>query len=610
MNDYSFSYSVEAPAQNSRSESLWSFNRTDIFPGPGEKVFLHSRHTGAGMLVQPDVVRALELCAPFRTLDAHTLHVTNLLPALKPHAQHTRQTLLDIGNQGLMESSKAAWSRLTNGIATDPEDTPCRIFILTCDRPEALKRLLLPLVSQLTPDTIEGLWIIDDSRSHANTRENSSIVVTGQAECAVPIHYFGEDARLTLINHLSDKTPENKASILWLLDRSIWGNAPTYGLARNLALLMCVGKRALILDDDTLPEAISPPKMSAPMRFAEMNQREANFYSSSEELERHALVMKESPVKMMIETLGVPLGSLLQRNLSDHKALEGMNGAHIARYERNSRILLSMCGSWGDTGSAGLNWLLSLPAQSIQSLLKTGVAINELLSPQHCWAGHPGPAITPFGAMSQWTGVDHRTLLPPYLPAGRNEDLLFGIMLQRLHPEAAVFNSGWAIRHAPINHRDKLELTPANARPGISLLAEWLGREPRDQHGLSPERRLAGLSEEIIRLTQMSDETRLALIRGQLVARRCALLKQCVAQIESLEKPSNSPASTSWQRFLTQSRDHLFKGIQTGSINNERDEADIPPPIDFRSLENHGNHFAHALQAWPVLCRAAMEAVP
>jgi len=607
MTEYSFSYTAGTLAQQPGNEALWSFNHADMLPGPGGGVFLHAQRTGQGMLVQPDVARALELCVPFRTLRAHTQHVISLLPALKDHADHTRQTLMGIAQQGLMESSEAAWQRVTANIVPEQHAARCRLFILTCDRPQALERLLTPLVAQVSPETIEGIWVIDDSRRPESAQENVSIVEARQSGCPVPIHHFGERARQSFIDQLREALPEQLDSLSWLLDRATWGKTPTYGLARNLALLLSVGRRALILDDDTLPEAISPPKTPGAFRFAEMNQREATFYPSSDELERHALALPDSPVTLMLQSLGISLGSLLRQQLAGHRALEGMSGALLARYGSKSRVLLSQCGSWGDTGSSGLNWLLSLPTKSVRSLLETGAAINESLSPQHCWAGHSGPAVTPFGAMSQWTGIDHRSLLPPYLPAGRNEDLLFGIMLQRLHPEAAVFNSAWAIRHAPLSSRGIDSLEPANAQPGISLLADWLGREPKDQYGLSPERRLTGLSEDVMRLADMDRDAKTTLIQRQLVGRRCALINQCVEQIERIEQLGELPGVKSWQHFLTESRDRLFRGIQTGSMMNEVEEESGASSIDFASLENHGRRFATALRAWPSLCDAAKE---
>lgn len=607
MTDFSFSYSSGPAARKPDNGPLWSFNSAEIMPGPSNTAMLHAQRTGAGMLVQPDVARALELCAPFRTLEAHTQRVTELLPALKDHADHTRQTLANIAQQGFMESSIDAWQRLTANAASQREDLRCRLFILTCDRPEALKRLLRPLVSQLSPEIIEGLWIIDDSRALERAAQNEAIVQETGADSRVPLHYFGEDARAALTEHLVQSAPAHSESVHWLLDRTLWPGVATYGQARNVALLLSVGKRALMMDDDTLPEAVSPPRTAGEFKFAKMSHREAAFFASAEELERHALVLTESPVSLMLKTLGAPLGSVISQHLGGHRALQGMSGRHIARYGHQTAVLLAQCGSWGDSGSEGPRWLLTLPDPSIKRLLETGPNIEDSLFHQHCWAGYPGPTISSFGALSQWTGLDHTALLPPYLPAGRNEDLLFGIMLQRLHPEAAVFNTEWAIRHAPINARAKMDLGAIQVQPGIGVLADWLGREPMDQHGLPPERRLAGLSEELMRLVDMDQSAKAQLLGQQLNGRRLSILNQCMRNIDALKQFEQLPGKPSWERFLTASRDQLVKDIQSPTLSNELGTNGDSGPLDFHALEQHGHRFATALLAWPELCAAARE---
>ena len=607
MTEYSFSYSNVTPAQKTKNEPLWSFNRTDMLPGPGNTVILHAQHSGAGLLVQPDVARALELCTPFRSLEAHTQQVTALLPALKEHKEHTRQTLMGIAQQGLMESSEVAWQRITGQTSASDREQRCRLFILTCDRPEALKRLLKPLIPQLSIENTEGVWIIDDSRSSHNAGENIAILESERSGTAVPLHYFGEDARASLIDELSRAVPEHTDCIDWLLDRATWGAAPTYGVARNIALLLSVGKTALMLDDDTLPEAVSPPKTPGSLRFAEMNHREAIFYPSAEALERHALVLPDSPVSLMQDSVGILLGVLAKKHLKHAGALEGMSGTLISRYNPDSRVVLSQCGSWGDSGTSGLNWLLSLPVKSVKTLLAAGPTLLDSLSPISCWAGHSGPAITPFASMSQWTGIDNNTLVPPYLPAGRNEDLLFGIMLQRLQPEAAVFNGEWAIKHKPLNERQLDATDSVTVEVGISLLADWLGKEPKDQIGLTPKRRLVGLSEEVLRLTEMNHGDRCHLIQRQLAGRRAALLNQCMSHIDALKRVESLPGAASWQQFLNASRDRLYSEIQSPPSINGDVGAGKDASIDFQWLEEHGRRFSAALKAWPALREAAQE---
>jgi len=319
------------------------------------------------------------------------------------------------------------------------------------------------------------------------------------------------------------------------------------------------------------------------------------------------LVLPDSPVSLMQDSVGIPLGVLAKRYLKHAGALEGMNGALISRYNRDSRVVLSQCGSWGDSGTSGLSWLLALPIKSVKTLLAAGSTLHESLSPINCWAGHSGPAITPFASLSQWTGIDHKTLVPPYLPAGRNEDLLFGIMLQRLQPEAAVFNGDWAIKHKPLNERQLDPTDSVTVEVGITLLADWLGKEPKDQIGLTPERRLAGLGEEVLRLAEMNHGDRRHLMQRQLVGRRTALLNQCMSHIDALKSLEPLPSAASWQQFLNTSRDRLYREIQSPPSIDRDVGAGKEASINFNWLEDHGRRFSAALKAWPALHQAAQE---
>ena len=151
---------------------------------------------------------------------------------------------------------------------TSPEPTPeaqgpCQVFILTCDRPAALNRVLSGLRKFPLPEVVEGVLIIDDSRYAENIQENRSIIGVQSDNAKVPVVHVDPGVKEDLIQHLKTALPNYRESIEWLLDRSVWGTAPTYGIARNLALLLSVGKRALMLDDDIIPQAVAPPLSAA-----------------------------------------------------------------------------------------------------------------------------------------------------------------------------------------------------------------------------------------------------------------------------------------------------------------------------------------------------------
>ena len=84
-----------------------------------------------------------------------------------------------------------------------------------------------------------------------------------------------------------------------------------------------------------------------------------------------------------------------------------------------------------------------------------------------------------------------------------------------------MWNEGWAIRHEPVEDRESRgELIPLSVKPGLALLADWLGREPRDQWGLSPQQRLTGLADQIRRLASMKSDSLEALVQQELVSKR------------------------------------------------------------------------------------------
>ncbi|MDA9711460.1 hypothetical protein N9U42_03735 [Luminiphilus sp.] len=561
------------------------------------------------MLVQPDVAEALRLCNRFRTLEAHTRTIFEAMPILKEHAEHTLQILQNLADAGLFESSEACWERLTNPEPTPEAQGPCQVFILTCDRPAALNRVLSGLSEFPLPEVIEGVLIIDDSRYAENIQENRAIINIQSDNAKVPLVHVDPGVREDLIQHLRTTLPDYRESIEWLLERSVWGTAPTYGIARNLALLLSVGKRALVLDDDIIPQAVAPPLSSNSLRFGTANEREAVFYASRESLAQRALLLPESPLTMMLTSLGESLASLLTRQLAGQESLLGFDGEILDRHHGGSRALLTQCGSWGDPGTAGGNWIFNLPRASIIKLLGEDTAVETVLRARSHWMGYRGSVLSQYGTLSQLTGIDHTSLLPPYLPAGRGEDVLFGIMVQRLHPESAVWNEGWAIRHEPQEERaERGELTPLSVKPGLSMLADWLGREPRDQWGLSPGQRLQGLAEEVRRLAHMETGAITTLIQQELVSKRGALLGRCMNHLGDAKEMSELPGAANWRRFLEASRDQLVSELQIpepNPLNASGDAKESKQALNIGALCNHGKSFAETLDAWPQLCESA-----
>ena len=606
MSDSSYRYRVGGTNLQSRvDEPLVSFNGVNFLPGPSGSLVLHRNQNDARMIAESGLAEALRECGHFRSLDVHANAVMEAIPALRETPADVSSVLNAVHETGLFETAEEAWSRLTRrGIDGFHTPAPARLFILTCDRPAALSRLLKSLVSQPLPDDLEGVWVVDDSREKNNIDKNKSLITQAKVDCNVSIQHFDMTQRRALINRLIGELPDNATEIEFLLERSKWGSHPTYGLARNLILLLSVGKRALVLDDDILVEAIMPPLSTASLRTVKPNERQAVFYSDSEALDHHALPSQSSPLSMMLDHLGLSIASVLTSALAGPRALAGWDGQAMSRLDSESRVLITECGSWGDPGTGSGNWIINLDDKSIRSLLELGGNLEAFLEQRASWFGYRGPVLTSYGSMSQMTGIDNSSLLPPYLPVGRGEDMLFGILTLRMHPTSVVYNEGWAIRHEPIDNRsNRGVLNPLSSHLSISSLVDWLGREPIDQWGLTAERRLYGIAEQIERLSEMQPAPLLQLVGHEKLSLASAKLDQCMKRIEQASDFSDTAGHQEWTRFLEASRNKLLEQIQTS-------EAEPLKFIDaeyggLHALQEEGKRFSAALRAWPAIRDAA-----
>ena len=593
---------------SSLDDCLWSFHGVDRYAGPAGTAVLHKHRGDHRCLVQADVADALALCGPYRTLSAHTRNIIGQFPELAQHTEHTEKTLLSLAKAGLFESSAVTWQRLTEKPSDTAAVASCRLFVLTCDRPNALERLLSSLTNRSIPSEIESVWVIDDSRQPENHTANLGVVETVAPNSSVPLIHFGASLRADLIGNLKTALPESEGNIDWLLSAGSWGEIPTYGIARNLALLLSVGKRALVLDDDIILDAIAPPLSPQTLRIGHANDREAVFYTSREALDRHALFYQDSPLALMLSSLGHPLADLLPNHLTDDRGLAGANGHLMDHLSGQSIARVTQCGSWGDPGTANSNWIFHLPENSINKLMEAKESLAGTLSARASWFGCRGPVLSQYGTLSQLTGLDHTVLLPPYLPAGRGEDILFGILMQRLHPESAVWNEGWAIRHHPLENRaDRAKLSAISVVPSSSLLADSLGHEPPGQDGLTASARLNAIAHQVQQLTELNLSSLEDLVRQGLISKRSQLLTQCMEKIARLENRPEQTGKREWQLFLETSRDKLVSEI------TESEEAPLTEALTrgtlgtVSALRQHGKQFAEALRIWPLLREAAAD---
>jgi hypothetical protein len=284
--------------------------------------------------------------------------------------------------------------------------------------------------------------------------------------------------------------------------------------------------------------------------------------------------------------------------------LAGWDGELLARFTAQSPILMTQCGSWGDPGTGSGEWAYFLHQSSVQRLLALDSDLEQTLAARASWFGYRGPTISQYGTLSQLTGLANHTLLPPYLPVGRGEDIFFGLLLQRMYPTSAVLNEGWAIRHAPLEDRaSRGALLPLDVTAGMATVGDWIGREAADQWGQTPEANLMAVSEQIMRLSTMGTQALTELANQEAVSKASSLLRRCFEQIDQLAQMESEPGYPQWRGFLEQTRDQLVQRIQ--APNADPLSAVMNAGGGEARLRATGQQLAQALRAWPRIWEAA-----
>jgi hypothetical protein len=590
----------------SQSETaLWSFTGIELIDASDELTLLLSTASEQRLLVRKEVAIALTHCEAYRTLRGHAEHLVATLPQLGGQVEPVIPVLAQIRDAGLLREGATSLRHLTTSVEKSSL-APVQVFIITCDRPAAVERLLTSMAGSAALGLPEAYTLIDDSRDAALAEANQALVEAHNAKASFHVRYFGLEAREQLLAHLIATEPQHEDSIRFLLDRQHWGDLPTYGLSRSLALLLGVGSRVMIFDDDVLCEAVRSPLPEEPLHFGGISSRKAVFWSNDEDQEAAKKGLKDSPIALMARQLGSTLsegiGTLSHGELPD-VALKGANGAFVRSLKPESPILQTQCSTWGDPGTGSGHWISELDVASVDRLLEVPGGLVNTVDARAAWLGYDGPTLTKHGVMSQLTGYDASHLLPPFMPAFRGEDSLFAFMLLTLHPNSLVLNYSWAVPHRPLERRTSRSLkVPIAAQGGIALLTRWIGDNVQLSQAHTPTERLNTMAQGIDDLTRLSEADLQAFARTELAnwqASQAGHFRRQLAQAPALQ-------SANWQQYLERGHEEVFTALQqTPSWNDLLGHAVEDPTHTLSLLRSGGQRLSNALKAWPLLWAAA-----
>ncbi|MEM1223997.1 MAG: hypothetical protein AAGH40_14700 [Verrucomicrobiota bacterium] len=601
---YSISYSVDSPkpsnpsSQHSSDSPLVAFATCDLVPVNSELLLMISRETGQQQMIASQVVEALKTCVQFRSIDHHTSRLCATRPELKGQEGVVRQTLQQLTDSGFLTQAASLRDRLDAEVAA--ELAPTRIFVITCDRPEQLQRLLESMLRSAGLSTYEALFLIDDSKLAESREQNQAVLDRFNSSSAIDMQYLGAAEQDELLHKLIDELPGHEEGIRFLIDPDRWRGCPTYGRSRTLALMHSFGRRLIVLDDDILCQAVLPAVPEEGVFIGSNGAREASFFTDRESLISAGALHEKSPLDLHNQYLGRPLGSTLKSLAGGAIPIDWFTGGNAAMtniWSADSKVLVTQCGAWGDPGTGDAHWILNLSEHSISRLLTAGNGMAAAVEDRNAWLGAPNYSVMKIAFMSQMTGLDNTELLPPYFTAFRGEDLLFASLVEALHPQGAVLECGFAVPHLPENRSVKSIKEPIASAGGVGLFASYLTNQIDYTDASEPEERIGMIAADLRRLTTKSNSDLLLDYRREVAKAQASLLNT----VSNQQANTRDFGSANWQGYLDRAVSELQAALQREWSPKDIKEVSNDASLDeiFEGFRNMVTGYAAALDAWP-----------
>ena len=352
------------------------------------------------------------------------------LHALRPSLAELRRETRDVG---IRRDCKPLAGRTQ--IAT--------VAIITAGRPRLLRRCLESLaVNCEVGGNRPRILVIDGSHEvrHRNAnRRAAREIATG---AALKVDYIGP---------VQARELRRRLIAAGLPPRTLrFGFTPgSTGANRNIALLMAGRSNLLMIDDDAICSPWSLREREPGVVIADTAElRDVRFFST-----RPAALSVGRPVAVSLidahgDLLGARSRDVVSGALGEVTGVspDGLRSAMARGAEYCVRV--SFAGLAGDSGaSCPHHWLFAIGALKDQLIADPAALATALRSREVIRIARRSIITRVPNCMALCMALTTDTLLPPFLPDGRNQDGLFGVMLHHIDPTALFGHLSYGIVH-------------------------------------------------------------------------------------------------------------------------------------------------------------------
>jgi hypothetical protein len=403
-----------------------------------------------GIIAELDTIesRVFGACVGYRTLERHAATAWQSGASADPAAIGT--ALGRLLTLGLLRGGPETFADVTRNPNVRRILT---VVVTTADRPQLLDRCLESVASDFrNSGETPAVLVVDGSSSPQTAAVTESIVKARSTREGITITYFGQNEAARLRSLLSARGIPPDVIDFCLTPGEI-------GCNRNLAMLLTAGQHVLMVDDDVICAPWIPDvQVDGIAVTGHEDPREWDFFRSREAAVS-GLRFGGSVLKAHSNVLGRTLGELLAASGSQttlehacsHMVKEVMAPSHCA-------VRVTFSGLAGDSARYCPYRLMMLSGPVFAVLSTSEEAFATALSSREVRRVVAQTTVTHEpSCMSYCMGLGNVSLVPPFLPVGRNEDGVFGVMLSFCDRQALFGH----LNHGVMHHSDR----PSEYRP-------------------------------------------------------------------------------------------------------------------------------------------------
>lgn len=448
----------------------------ELFPAGAELTLVYSRDTGAAAFYRPDVVELLTSLTDFRSLDDHLRHWL----ADRPGAAGgpLRRELVQLSRAGFLvrrdefpirggeQATDGGGEQATDGGGELPIGT---VGFPTRDRIDTLCRAVASYAENCLRYGRDVQFVVmDDSPEPATVQRCRTMLAELGRRLGVRISHAGPADRAAFAAELAEAggIPAELVRYACLggtADGSLADTADgplagqtTIGANRNSLLLQAVGERLFSADDDTVCRLAATPEQDRQVRLAaDGDPLDTWFYADRDEAFGSVREVERDLLGLHEEFLGRSPAAVLAGTTAS-AWLDGLPAPALRRLrDRPGRILLTSNGTVGDCGWDNPYFALFSGSQTFARLTASAEDYRRARTSRELAQGVHGPTITarPQPRLAMCLGLDNTGLLAPFPPVGRAEEVAFGAILARCHPDGYGAQLPWLVRHDPAGTR-------------------------------------------------------------------------------------------------------------------------------------------------------------